>query len=144
MEHFNRKFLLYSEDSAEANEWIAYLHRAGVLESSLEMQNKNIVNKLQDKSYNACILLAGKSSFEFMNTILFAIKSNHLASLVPVVVVAPGSSPAEVYEYYDMGANYVLYTQNRPQGAKELCHILENLLVLLDKYLMGQDKRFLR
>lgn len=144
MEHFDRKFLLFSEDSAEANAWSAYLQKAGVLESNLEMQNKNIVNKLQDKSYDACILLVGKSLPKFIHTILSAIKSNHLASLIPVVVVAPGSNLDEISEYYDNGANYVLHTQNREQGAKELCHILENLLVLLNKYLMGQDKRFLR
>jgi hypothetical protein len=144
MEYFNRKFLIFSEDSAEANAWLAQLQKAGVLESNLEMQKVNIVNKLQDKSYDACIILVGDSPAKFINTVLSAIKSNRLASLVPVVVVANNGYDEDIFEYYDNGANYVVHNQKRAEGAKELCHILENLLILLDKYMMGQDKRFLR
>jgi hypothetical protein len=144
MEHFDRKFLIFSEDSAEANAWIVQLTKAGVLESNLEMQTVNITSKLQDKSYDACIILVGKSPPKLINTVLANIKSNRMASLLPVVVIASGNGYEDIFEYYDNGANYVVRNQKREQGAKELCHILENLLVLLDKYLMGQDKRFLR
>jgi hypothetical protein len=144
MEQFNRKFLLFSENPTEANAWAVQLTKVGVLESNLEMHTVNIVAKLQDKSYDACIILVADSSPKLINTILANIRSNRLASLVPVVVIASVNGYEDVFEYYDNGANYVVRTQKREQGAKELCHILENLLILLDKYLMGQDKRFLR
>lgn len=144
MDQFNRKLLIFSESSAEANAWLVQLSKVGVLESNLEMQNLNIVAKLQDKSYDACIMLVGNSSPKLINTILAAIRSNRLASLVPVVVITSGKGFEDIFEYYDNGANYVMQSPKREQGAKELCHILENLLVLLDKYLLGQDKRYLR
>jgi cobalamin biosynthesis Co2+ chelatase CbiK len=144
MEYFDRKFLLFSEDSAEANAWTVQLTKAGVLESNLEMQNVNIVSKLQDKSFDACIILVGKSLPKLINTVLASIRSNRLASLLPVVVVASDHGYEDIFEYYDNGANYVVRNQKRDQAAKELCHILENLLILLDRYVMGQDKRFLR
>ena len=144
MDLFDRKFLIFSEDPVEGNTWIAQLTKTGVLETNLEMQNHNLVLKLQDKSYDACIILVGQSTSKLINTVLTAIRSNRLASLVPVVVVTPGTGFEEIFEYYDNGANYVMRNPKRDQGAKELCHILENLLVLLDKYLLGQDKRYLR
>lgn len=144
MDLFDRKFLIFSEDPVEANAWIAQLTKTGVLETNLEMQNHNLVLKLQDKSYDACLIFVGQSSPKLINTILNAIRTNRLASLVPVVVVTPGNAFEDIFEYYDNGANYVMRNPKRDQGAKELCHILENLLILLDKYLLGQDKRYLR
>jgi hypothetical protein len=144
MDQFNRKLLIFSENSTEANAWVVQLTKAGVLESNLEMQNLNIVAKLQDKSYDACVILVGDSSPKLINTILAAIRSNRLASLLPIVVVTAGRGLEDIFDYYDNGANYVMQNPKRDQGAKELCHILENILVLLDKYMLGQDKRYLR
>ena len=144
MEQFNRKYLVYCPDSARSNFWTLQLNRAGVLETNMEMQNINIIPKLQDKTYDACILIAPREKNLKLATVLAAIRTNPLASLIPVIVIDQEAIEEDKVEYYESGANYVTNTRDYEKGAREVCYILENLLSLLEKYKIGQDKRFLR
>ena len=145
MEYLDKKFLLFSENSTEANLWSVNFNKVGLLESNLEFQSINIVTKLQDKSYAACVILTHKSLPRAIHRVLSAIRTNRLASLVPVAVIAPGASREEVNAYFESGANYVAYAKDSDlQVAAEICYILGNFLRLLNKYKMGRDNRFLR
>ena len=144
MEPVDRKYLVYCPDSARSNFWTLQLTRAGILEANIEMQNINIIPKLQDKSYHACILIAPKEKDLKLETVLAAIRTNPLASLVPIVVIDQEAIEEKKIDYYENGANYVMNSKDYEKGAREICYILGNLLDLVDKYKIGQDKRFLR
>lgn len=144
MEDFDYKILVYSSDSNRSTFWQAQLMKVGVLETNMEAQNINIVPKLQDKTYNACILIPSREREIKLESIMAAIRSNPLASLVPIFVIDQDADESSKLSYYENGANYVLTTKDHAKGAVELCFIIENFLGLVSKYIIGQDRRFLR
>jgi hypothetical protein len=144
MDRFDRKYLVYCQDGARSNFWAAQLTKVGLLETVFEMQNVNIIPKLQDKTYDACILIAqnSKSLGARLSTVMASIRNNPLASLVPIVVIDQDAVEQDKVDYYENGANYVMNSRDYGKGAVEICYILENLLNLVEKYRV--DKRFYR
>jgi hypothetical protein len=139
---FNRKILVLAHSEDEAEILLKQFKRAGILDVQLETARTNVVPKLQDKSIEA-IIVSMPLSFKECERIVTTIKGNRLASLVPMVIYAPGLVRAEIDQLYELGVNHVIYKNDLP-SLKESCQIIESLLTLIGLYKVGNLERFTR
>jgi hypothetical protein len=139
---FNRKILVLAHSEDEAEVLLKQFKRAGILDVQLETARTNVVPKLQDKSIEA-IIVSMPLTFKECERIVTTIKGNRLASLVPMVIYAPGLVRAEIDQLYELGVNHVIHKNDLP-SLKESCQIIESLLALIGLYKVGNLERFTR
>jgi hypothetical protein len=142
METIDRKLLLWSSADPQLTRILARdFKNAGAAFINIESIATDVVPKLQDKSFEGCILYGDPTDFSTLSIIrlLEAIRKNRLTSLVPVIVITTEMGE-NVSQMYLAGANFITSSDK----VEEACYVLNSLLQLLDRYKVGGLARFTR
>ena len=141
--NFYYKILLASQDATETGLISKYFAAAGSDALEVETITTNIIPKLQDTTYDACIINYNILK-ENTARLIVNMRANVLANQVPVIVVVPQGTDLEwtqVEALYDLGVNFVTLLTS-PKKANEVLHIIKSLLDFKQKFTAGRERLY--
>jgi len=132
LETFTYKILLVARNLSDAGIINKYFLAAGGLEMDIESIPSGVVSKLQDKSYQACIVYVDED-FPAPLQLVKAVRNNSGSSKIPLLIIT--DEPwSQVTEYYDEGASFVAWDELDADLANECLHIIDAIIRFVERF----------